>query len=69
MPVEQSVRVRFLPFDVPEFAGSDGWLVHEFESNYAAWAWAAGNVSFVEDAYFIKSGHYMLRDGRLQDDG
>jgi hypothetical protein len=66
MPI---IRVRFLPFDCPEYADSDGWLIHEFSSEREAWAWADGNVSFVEDAYFVKSGAYLLRDGHLQEDG
>jgi hypothetical protein len=67
------VRVRFLPFDCPEYADSDGWLRHEFRDACEAWEWAAGNISFVEDAYFANETERfdgrpnLICSGALQD--
>ena len=63
------VKVRFLPFDCPEYFDGEGWLVAEFRSECKAWEWARGSTGFVEDAYIVKSGHYMIRDGCIQQDG
>ena len=63
---EAVVRVRFLPFECKEHDDTDGWIVSEFCSNQEAYDWAAGNITFVEDAYIISSGKYLIRDGKLE---
>jgi len=60
-----AVMVRFRPFNVPEYADSDGYLTHEFGSNREAWAWAKGNVSLVEEAYFTGNGYNLIHNGYL----
>ncbi len=66
MPKRTDVRVvliRFLPFDVPEYADSDGWLYHSVSCNKKAYHWAHKNEGIVEDAYFVGSGEYIIRNG------
>ena len=60
------VRVWFLPYLVPAYADSDGWLVREFESEDAAYAWAEENEGLIEDAEFALTGFRFVSSGSIE---
>jgi len=62
------VLIRFLPYDCPEYADSHGWLEQSFNTNREAYQWCHNNAAYVEDAYFVRSGGYLLRNGEIVTD-
>ena len=67
--IKRVVRVWFLPYDTPAYADSDGWLVQEFESEDAAYAWAAENKGKIERAEFSLTGFPFVRNGSIEREG
>ena len=57
------VLIRFLPYDCPEYADSYGWLEQSFNTNREAYQWCNDKLAYIEDAYFIGNGDYIMRDG------
>ena len=67
--IREVVRVWYLPFSVPEFADSDGWLVCEFESYDAAYEWAADCDGRIDCAEFALSGFRFVDNGCIKREG
>lgn len=63
------VTVWFLPYLVPAYADSEGWLIREFESESAAYAWAEENSGLIEDAEFKDSGFLFVQNGSIEREG